>query len=111
MHTEQHLFWLGGWQERGATDAVEKLLALVQVKATVLRDGQSQEIPNEFVVRGDIVLRLPAIENFGSMNVFCTDKTGTLTNLVFDTTYISPLLFTSTPQLSHRRMQECGLNN
>ena len=28
----------------------------VQVKATVLRDGQSQEIPNENVVPGDIVL-------------------------------------------------------
>lgn len=47
---------LGFWQERGATDAVAKLLALVQVKATVLRDGKSQEIPNEDVVPGDIVL-------------------------------------------------------
>lgn len=47
---------LGFWQERGASNAVEKLLALVQVKATVLRDGQSQEIPNEEVVSGDIVL-------------------------------------------------------
>ncbi|HEY9607016.1 MAG TPA: magnesium-translocating P-type ATPase [Allocoleopsis sp.] len=47
---------LGFWQEQGASNAVEKLLALVQVKATVLRDGQSQEIPNEEVVRGDIVL-------------------------------------------------------
>ncbi|MFE1744855.1 magnesium-translocating P-type ATPase [Coleofasciculus sp. H7-2] len=47
---------LGFWQERGATDAVAKLLALVQVKATVLRDGQSQEIHNEDVVPGDIVL-------------------------------------------------------
>ncbi len=47
---------LGFWQERGASNAVEKLLALVQVKATVLRDGQSQEIPNEDVVPGDIVL-------------------------------------------------------
>ena len=36
---------LGFWQERGARDAVTKLLALVQVKATVLRDGQSQDIP------------------------------------------------------------------
>jgi Mg2+-importing ATPase len=47
---------LGFWQERGASDAVEKLLALVQVKATVLREGQSQEIPHEEVVPGDIVL-------------------------------------------------------
>jgi len=30
---------LGFWQEQGASNAVEKLLALVQVKATVLRDG------------------------------------------------------------------------
>ncbi|PZV18116.1 MAG: magnesium-translocating P-type ATPase [Leptolyngbya sp.] len=47
---------LGFWQERGASNAVEKLLALVQVKATVLRDGQAQEILNEEVVPGDIVL-------------------------------------------------------
>jgi P-type Mg2+ transporter len=46
---------LGFWQERGASNAVAKLLALVQVKATVLRDGQSQEIPNQEVVPGDIV--------------------------------------------------------
>jgi P-type Mg2+ transporter len=46
---------LGFWQERSASNAVAKLLALVQVKATVLRDGQSQEIPNEEVVPGDIV--------------------------------------------------------
>jgi P-type Mg2+ transporter len=47
---------LGFWQERGATDAVEKLLALVQVKATVLRAGIDREIPHEDVVPGDIVL-------------------------------------------------------
>ena len=47
---------LGFWQERGASDAVEKLLALVQVKASVLRDGQTEEIPNEEVVPGDIVV-------------------------------------------------------
>ncbi|MEA5573703.1 magnesium-translocating P-type ATPase [Calothrix sp. UHCC 0171] len=47
---------LGFWQERGASNAVEKLLALVQVKATVLRDGKSQEIPTEEIVRGDIVV-------------------------------------------------------
>jgi P-type Mg2+ transporter len=46
---------LGFWQERGASNAVEKLLALVQVKATVLRSGIEQEIPHENVVPGDIV--------------------------------------------------------
>jgi len=33
----------------------------------------------QMVKKQVIVKRLPAIENFGSMNVFCTDKTGTLT--------------------------------
>jgi P-type Mg2+ transporter len=47
---------LGFWQERGASNAVEKLLALVQVKATVLRAGIDREIPHEDVVPGDIVL-------------------------------------------------------
>jgi len=43
-------------QEYGAGNAVEKLLALVQTKATVLRDGQSQSVPLEAVVPGDVVL-------------------------------------------------------
>ncbi len=46
---------LGFWQERGASDAVRKLLSLVQVKATVLRDGRPSEIPVEDVVPGDVV--------------------------------------------------------
>ena len=46
---------LGFWQERGATDAVEKLLAIVQVEATVLRDGLPQDVRVEAVVRGDVI--------------------------------------------------------
>jgi Mg2+-importing ATPase len=46
---------LGFWQERGAADAVEKLLAIVQVKATVLRDECPQETPVEEIVPGDVV--------------------------------------------------------
>lgn len=46
---------LGFWQERGAANAVEKLLAVVQIKATVLRDGNPQEISVEEVVPGDAV--------------------------------------------------------
>ncbi|MGE5819066.1 MAG: magnesium-translocating P-type ATPase [Deltaproteobacteria bacterium] len=47
---------LGFWQERGATNAVEKLLAIVRVQAAVLRDGQEQEISAEEVVPGDVVV-------------------------------------------------------
>ncbi len=48
--------FLGFWQEKGAADAVKKLLAMVQVKANVLRNGDSEEIVVEEIVRGDIVV-------------------------------------------------------
>ena len=47
---------LGFWQEFGASNAVAKLLALVQIKAAVLRDGKQVEIPVEDIVPGDIVI-------------------------------------------------------
>jgi len=47
---------LGFWQERGATNAVEKLLSIVQIKTTALRDGRPTEIPLEETVPGDVVL-------------------------------------------------------
>ncbi|MBX6365637.1 MAG: magnesium-translocating P-type ATPase, partial [Gemmatimonadetes bacterium] len=47
---------LGFWQEHAAGDAVRRLLALVRLHATVLRDGAPQEIPTERVVPGDVVL-------------------------------------------------------
>ncbi|HVO66298.1 MAG TPA: magnesium-translocating P-type ATPase [Syntrophales bacterium] len=47
---------LGFWQERGAVDAVEKLLAIVKIKAAVLRDGSQKDIPIEDVVPGDVVI-------------------------------------------------------
>jgi Mg2+-importing ATPase len=47
---------LGFWQERSASSAVEKLLAMVQIKASVLRDGKPDEIPVEGIVPGDIVI-------------------------------------------------------
>ena len=47
---------LGFWQERGASNVVEKLLSIVQIKAAVLRDGSSRDIPVEEIVPGDIVI-------------------------------------------------------
>lgn len=47
---------LGFWQERGAADAVEGLLAIVRITVTVLRDQSPKEIPVEEIVPGDIIL-------------------------------------------------------
>ena len=47
---------LGYWQEHSAANAVEKLLAIVQIKASVLRDGGTKEIPVEQIVPGDIAI-------------------------------------------------------
>ena len=56
---------LGFWQERGATKAIERLLAMVKTKAIVLRDKKESEVFAEDLVPGDIVLlsagdRIPA---------------------------------------------------
>jgi P-type Mg2+ transporter len=47
---------LGFWQEYSASNAIGKLLAIVQVKVTVLRDGNQQDIRIEDVVPGDVVV-------------------------------------------------------
>ena len=47
---------LGFIQERGAVNAVDRLLAIVRVKATALRDGTPREIPTEEIVPGDVVI-------------------------------------------------------
>ena len=47
---------LGFWQEHSATRAVERLLAMVQVRATVLRDATPRDIPVEEIVPGDVVI-------------------------------------------------------
>lgn len=47
---------LGFIQEREAANAVASLLALVQIRTTVIRDGTQTEIPVEEVVPGDVVV-------------------------------------------------------
>ncbi len=47
---------LGFWQERGASDAVKKLLSIVQVNTTALRNGEPSQIPLEQIVPGDVVI-------------------------------------------------------
>jgi Mg2+-importing ATPase len=47
---------LGFWQEKGAANAVAKLLQMVQIKCRVLRNGNETDIPMERVVPGDIAI-------------------------------------------------------
>ena len=47
---------LGFWQERGAAGAVEKLLAVVQIKATCQRGGKLVEVHTDEVVPGDVIV-------------------------------------------------------
>jgi P-type Mg2+ transporter len=47
---------LGFWQEAHAAGAVERLLDLVEVKSTVLRDGREQEISTDEIVPGDLLI-------------------------------------------------------
>lgn len=46
---------LGFWQERRAADAVAGLLSIIQIKASVLRDGEQNEVLTEYIVPGDII--------------------------------------------------------
>lgn len=47
---------LSYWQERSAGSAVNELLKMVKIRASVIRDGKATELPTEEIVPGDIVL-------------------------------------------------------
>jgi Mg2+-importing ATPase len=47
---------LGFWQERGASNAVRKLLSIVRITARAVRDGGTVETSVEEIVPGDVVV-------------------------------------------------------
>ncbi|MCX6090177.1 MAG: magnesium-translocating P-type ATPase [Candidatus Atribacteria bacterium] len=47
---------LGFWQEHKASQSVEKLLEMVEVRSRILSEGKPEEVPVEQIVPGDIVL-------------------------------------------------------
>ncbi len=47
---------LGFWQERGAANAVDELLKMVQIRCLIVRDSKASEMPVENVVPGDLVI-------------------------------------------------------
>ncbi|HET7643905.1 MAG TPA: magnesium-translocating P-type ATPase [Nitrososphaeraceae archaeon] len=48
--------FLGFWQEKNASNAIDKLLSMIKIKTTVLRNGKTEDIPIEDIVPGDIVI-------------------------------------------------------
>jgi Mg2+-importing ATPase len=54
----------GFWQERSATNAVEKLLTIVQVKAMVLRDGIEAPAPRPRFTSNLALCRSPSTGTF-----------------------------------------------
>jgi len=46
---------LGFWQERNASDAVARLLAMIKIRSSVLRSGTLKDVFVEHVVPGDII--------------------------------------------------------
>ncbi len=47
---------LGFWQEKGAANAVNELLKMVQIRCHLVRDGKGTELPVENTVPGDVVI-------------------------------------------------------
>lgn len=93
--------YLGYWQERGASKAMEKLISLIKIKSSILRDGIVQDISSENVVPGDVVIlnsgdRIPA----DSKILECKDlfiNEGTLTGESYPVEKSSELLPIDTP--------------
>ncbi len=48
--------FLGFWQEKGAANAIEELLKMVQISCRLVRNGLENEWPIEKVVPGDIII-------------------------------------------------------
>lgn len=46
---------LGFFQENGAANALDKLLAVIETRSTSVRDGRDVEVPTDRIVPGDIV--------------------------------------------------------
>jgi hypothetical protein len=65
---------LGFWQEHSASDAVEKLLSMVQIKASVIREGVVTEISVEQIVP-EISLPLRQVMLFQATGYLWNQKT------------------------------------
>ena len=93
--------FLGFWQEKNASNAIDKLLSIIKIKSTVLRNGIIEDIPTEDIVPGDIVIlnsgdKIPAdCKILESKDLFINEST--LTGETYPTEKLDSILSKDTP--------------
>lgn len=98
--------FLGYWQERGASKAMDRLTSLIKLKSSLLRDGNIQDLFSEDIVPGDIVIlnsgdKIPAdCRILECKDLFVNE--GTLTGESFPVEKTSDLIPKDTPL--HKRV-------
>ena len=98
--------FLGFWQEKNASNAIDKLLSIIKIKSTVLRNGIIEDIPTEDIVPGDIVIlnsgdKIPAdCKILESKDLFINEST--LTGETYPTEKLDSVLLSKNTPLRNR---------
>jgi Mg2+-importing ATPase len=98
--------FLGFWQEKNASNAIDKLLSMIKIKSTVLRNGINEDIPIEDIVPGDIVIlnsgdKVPAdCKILESKDLFINEST--LTGETYPTEKLDSILLSKDTPLRKR---------
>ena len=98
--------FLGFWQEKNASNAIDKLLSMIKIKSTVLRNGIIEDIPIEYIVPGDIVIlnsgdKIPAdCKILESKDLFINEST--LTGETYPTEKLDSVLLSKDTPLRNR---------
>ena len=103
---------LGMWQERGASQTLEKLLAMVQSRSSVWRDGHAIEVPSSELVVGDVLelsagTSIPAdCRLLEASDLFVNEAT--LTGETFPVNKLAGVLPAETPLAQRTNVLFCG---
>ncbi|WP_455278366.1 magnesium-translocating P-type ATPase [[Eubacterium] cellulosolvens] len=103
---------LGLWQERGATNSVKKLMSIIQIKTTALRDEEEKDIAIEEIVPGDVV-KLRAGDVIPADGIILESKDlfvneATLTGETYPVEKMSGIMPPETPLNSQKNMLFMG---
>jgi Mg2+-importing ATPase len=103
---------LGFWQERTATNSVKKLMSIIQIKTTALRDEKVKGVLIEDIVPGDVV-RLRAGDVIPADGIILESKDlfvdeATLTGETYPVEKMSGIMPPETPLSSRKNMLFMG---